>query len=422
MCAMQATRSLRIQLASAECEGDMSNRVRNLGCPIVAFIVALLVVLSIPGNLLEKPAAAQAKSASAAPKFQVNPLWPMPLPNHWVFGSVTGVAVDAQDHVWVLQRGADSLGGNEKGTILVPPTGCCEPAPLILEFDTAGRLLASWAGSGEGYEHPLSPGGIAVDAKGNVWIAATGEPPPFSGFGPRPATPPAPGDAEVIKFSNVGRVVLKICGKKADSNSKLNKTLAVSVDSAPGEVYVADAGNRRIAVFDASTGAFKREWGAYGDKPEASDLGPYNPSAGPAKQFRGASCVAIAKDDLVYVCDRQGDRIQVFHKDGKYVKEAAVSKTTLGEGSAWDIAFSTDPKQRFLYVADGQDKKVLILDRDSLETVSSFGDGGRYPGHFYAVGSVAADSRGNVYTGEASEGKRVQKFVHRVASAAAQGH
>jgi DNA-binding beta-propeller fold protein YncE len=220
----------------------------------------------------------------------------------------------------------------------------------------------------------------------------------------------------VLKFSKDGTFVLQI-GKAGqtggnDSQSALNRPSGIALDEAANEVYVADGfGNRRIVVFDANTGAFKRAWGAYGEKPSDEAMGAYDPNAAPAKQFRTVSCVHIAKDGMVYVCDRQNDRIQVFDKTGKFVKEGFVSKTTTGDGSVWDVAFS--PDQRLLYVADGHDKKVWILDRASLETIGSFGDGGRYPGHFYGVGSVAVDSKGNVYTGETYEGKRVQKFVRR---------
>jgi DNA-binding beta-propeller fold protein YncE len=188
----------------------------------------------------------------------------------------------------------------------------------------------------------------------------------------------------------------------------------VRVDAATNEVYVADGlGNHRVVVFDADTGAYKRHWGAYGGVPDDKSLGPYDPNAPPAKQFRMVTCAAISKDGLVYVCDRQNDRIQVFQKDGKFLKEAPVSNATLGDGSVWDVAFSHDPQQRFIYVADGHDKKVFVLQRDTLEVVTSFGDGGRLPGQFYGVGSIAVDSQGNVYTGETYEGKRVQKFVYK---------
>jgi DNA-binding beta-propeller fold protein YncE len=222
----------------------------------------------------------------------------------------------------------------------------------------------------------------------------------------------------VIKFSRTGGFLLQIghAGKVEGSDSKtgLNRPASLRVDSTANEVYVADgAGNHRVVVFDAETGAYKRHWGAYGDKPDGTNPGPYDPSTPPAKQFRTVSCAAISRDGLVYVCDRQSDRIQVFKKDGKFIKEAFVSKTTLGDGSVWDIAFSNDPQQRFLYVADGHDKKVFVLQRDTLEVVGNFGEGGRMPGQFYAVGSIAVDSKGNVYTGETYEGKRVQKFVYK---------
>jgi len=405
--------------------------------------VAILVALGVGQSALKRTTAAQGRGGVQAPIFKVDPLWPKPLPNHWVLGSVTGVAVDGQDHIWITHRGADSLGNNEKGAILNPPTGCCVPAPPVLEFDQSGALVSHWGGPGEGYDWPQSTGAITVDHKGNIWIAAAGLPEPAGARGQGAAPPaagapaagapaagapaaggrstapaaPRPQDAHVIKFSRTGQFLLQIgrAGKVEGSDSKagLNRPAGVRVDPATNEVYVADGfGNHRVAVFDADSGAYKRHWGAYGEKPDDTSLGPYDPNAPPVKQFRTVSCAAISKDGLVYVCDRQNDRIQVFQKDGKFVKEAFVSKTTTGDGAVWEIAFSHDPQQRFLYVADGHDKKVFILRRDTLEVVSSFGDGGRMPGQFYGVGSIAVDSKGNVYTGETYEGKRVQKFVY----------
>jgi len=210
-----------------------------------------------------------------------------------------------------------------------------------------------------------------------------------------------------------------------DSQTTLNRPAAVAVDAAANEVYVADSGNHRIVVFDADSGTYKRHWGAYGEKPTAAGGGAYDPGAPPARQFRDVSCVEIAKDGMVYVCDRTSNRIQVFQKDGKFVKEGIVSKETKGAtvggqfgavssfGSVWDLAFSNDPQQRFVYVADGHDKKVIVLQRDSLAPVGSVGSGGRLAGQFLAVGSIAVDSRGNVYTGEQHHGKRVQKWIRK---------
>ncbi|HLG15703.1 MAG TPA: hypothetical protein VJH03_14550 [Blastocatellia bacterium] len=383
----------------------------------VATLAALVVTPTLSPAARDTAASAQRRGGVQAPRFQVDPFWPKPLPNHWVLGSVTGVAVDAQDHVWIVHRGADSLGNNEKGAILKPPTGCCVPAPQVLEFDQAGNLVSHWGGPGEGFDWPQSTGGITIDHKGNVWIAAAGQASGGAAGTARPAAP-RPQDAHVIKFSRTGQFLLQIghAGKvePSDSKSGFNRPAGIRVDPAANELYVADGlGNHRVAVFDAETGAYKRHWGAYGDKPDDAAVGPYDPNAPPAKQFRNVTCAAVSKDGLVYVCDRQNDRIQVFQRDGRFVREAFVSKTTLGDGSVWDIAFSHDPQQRFIYVADGHDKKVFVVRRETLEVVTSFGDGGRMPGQFYGVGSIAVDSKGNVYTGETYEGKRVQKFRHR---------
>lgn len=375
-------------------------------------VAAAAIVFTVSGHAWQ----------TSFPRLQVDPLWPKPLPNHWLFGSITGVAVDAQDHVWVVHRGAASLNARtEMSAATNPPTAdeCCHPAPPVLEFDQSGALVGHWGGPGAGYEWPRSPGGIAVDAQGNVWIAAAGitETAGARGRGAEPSAAP-PEDAHVLKFSRAGKFLLQIgqAGKPGGNDSKtgLHRPMAIDVDTAANDVYVADGfGNRRIVVFDATTGAYKRHWGAYGAAPAEAEPGPYNPNAPPSKQFRTVSCVKVSSDGHVYVCDRLNNRIQVFRKNGTFVKETSVSKTTTGEGSVWDLAFSRDPQQRFLFVADGQDQKVFVLDRDKLASVSSFGGGGRWPGGFYGVGSVAVDSKGNVYTGENFEGKRLQKFVNR---------
>jgi DNA-binding beta-propeller fold protein YncE len=376
--------------------------------------------------------------AQAPPTFTVERLWPRPLPNHWILGSVTGVAVDAQDRVWVVHRGADSLNLRTEAGLAPKATAigetCCAAAPHVLAFDRGGALVGRWGGPGQGYAWPQSPGGIAADAKGNVWITAAGPPPGAArGGGGRgggraggarggaarggAADAPAPraDDAHVLKFDAAGKFVLQI-GKPGDtgahdSTTSLNRPAGVAVDSQTNEVFVADTGNRRIVVFDADTGKYKRHWGAYGTKPDGTDPGAYDSAAAPAKQFRSPSCVEISNDGMVYVCDRLSNRIQVFRKDGAYVSEGFVGKATLGNGAAWDVAFSRDPKQQWLFVADGQNHAVHILRRDTLQTVAKIGSGGRIPGFFYAVGSVATDSQGAVYTGETLEGKRVQRFV-----------
>jgi DNA-binding beta-propeller fold protein YncE len=382
-------------------------------------LLLFAVCLATAGSVV---IAQRGANSSAAPKYEVVPLWPKPFPaaKAWILGSVTGVTVDPQDRVWVVHRGVESLQTNEKGPTLEPwASSCCFAAPQVLVFDAAGDLVSSWEPkTGTGYDWPANPSGIAIDAQGNVWIGS-GIPPQAAGGGRGgrgrggEAAPPPPADAQVLKFDKAGKFLLQI-GKGGkpegpDSPTGFNRPAGVFADG--NELFVADMGNRRIVVLDTATGAFKRSWGAYGEKPGEADAAPYDPAAPPSKQFRTVSCVKVAKDGTVYVCDRQNDRIQVFQKDGKFVKEAFVSKNTTGDGSVWDIAFS--PDQRQLLVADGHDKKIWVLDRASLEVVGSFGSGGRYPGQFYGVDAIAVDSKGTVYTGETYEGKRVQKFAKR---------
>jgi DNA-binding beta-propeller fold protein YncE len=187
------------------------------------------------------------------------------------------------------------------------------------------------------------------------------------------------------------------------------------VDPKTNELYVADGyGNHRVIVFDAEIGKYKRHWGAYGNKPDDTPLGRYNPSDPPAQQFRNpVHCAELSLDGLLYVCDRPNDRIQVFKPDGTFLKEVFIAKNTLGDGSVWDIAFSKDPQQKYMYLADGSNEKVYIILRETMEVLTSFGDGGRQPGQFYAVHSIATDSKGNVFTTETYRGQRIQKFLYK---------
>jgi hypothetical protein len=351
--------------------------------------------------MLEKKAAVQA-SGLQAPRFEVDPLWPKPLPNHWLLGMTIGVSVDSQDHVWIVHR-QDTLDPKEAYMLSNPPSSdCCQPAPPVLAFDQAGNVIAHWGGKGPGYDWPSSNHGITVDYKGNVWIAGNGT-----------------GDAQVLEFTQDGKLIKQIgkpgASKGSNDTANFKQAAKTFFDKDANEVYVADGyGNRRVVVMDADTGVFKRYWGAYGHKPDDTDLGPYKPDAPPAQQFRTpVHCAELTNDGLVYVCDRHNDRIQVFKKDGTFVKETFIEKNTLGDGAVWDIAFSKDPHQTYLYLTDGANEKVHILLRDSLQELTSFGDGGRQPGEFYAVHSIATDSKGNIYTTETYHGQRVQKFVYK---------
>ena len=347
-----------------------------------------------------------------APVYQVDPAWPKPLPNRWLVGAIAGIAVDARDHVWVVHR-PSTLQPNETRSIW-------RAAPPVLEFDQDGTLLSSWGGHGDGYEWPDLEHGIYVDSAENVWLGGGGDK-----------------DAQILKFTRGGKFLMQIGrkGRNSGSNDTQNLGGAASmiVDRDANELYVADGYvNHRVIVFDAATGAYKRHWGAYGKRPDDSYFttagerlpGPfsgavqhenapsqYDPDGPPAPQFRIVHSVRIARDGLVYVCDRTNDRIQVFRKDGTYVTEKFIARQTLGSGSVWDIGFSTDTAQAFLVVNDGTNQQVYILRRDTLEVVSAFGQAGRWAGQFYGAHVLAVDSKGDVFIGETYEGKRIQKFV-----------
>ena len=385
---------------------------------------ALFVALGVASTVLEKRAAVEAAGVQA-PRFEVDPMWPKPLPNHWLLGMTIGVSVDAQDHIWIIHRGG-SLERMENYLAANPPASeCCMAAPPVLEFDEEGNLIGHWGGPGQGYDWPVSNHGITVDYKGNVWIGGNGR-----GAAVAPPTQAAalnesqPGggpfnDNMVLKFTQDGKFLMQIGhpGQSKGSNDleNLKGPAKMFVDKDANELYVADGyGNHRVIVFDADTGKAKRYWGAYGHKPDDTSLGPYNPDAPPAPQFRNpVHCAEIANDGLLYVCDRVNDRIQVFKKDGTFVKETIIAKRTLGDGSVWDIAFSKDPQQKYIFLADGSNEKVYIILRDTLEILTSFGDGGRQPGEFYAVHSIATDSKGNIFTTETYRGQRVQKFAYK---------
>jgi len=425
---------------------------RNLfvGVAMVAAVLALGIVQACTNGAVESAgtaaatppvngaAAIDAAAPGEVPLFEVDPFWPKPLPDHGLLGATIGVAVDSRDHVYIVHRNTPDqfAASTEVGAAQDPPLSeCCVPAPPVLEFDPEGNLVNSWGGpvdSGE-YEWPDSNHGIEVDHMDNVWIGGNG-----------------PADSHILKFSRAGEFLMQVgskgarCVENCDqigapapaggrggrggggsrpqyegdslSTEDFGRVAKVYVDPVENEVYLADGYlNKRVVVIDADTGEFKRFWGAYGDEPDdevANNQGPYVPGDPPARQFRGpVHCADMSNDRLLYVCDRAADRIQVFQPDGTFVNEVIIAPDTLSQGSTWDVAFSPDEAQRFLYLADGQNMKVYVIDRASMEILYSFGDGGRQPGQFFAVHSIATDSQGNIYTTETYEGKRLQKFV-----------
>ena len=315
-----------------------------------AVVVAAIVTLVTTGCAnTNTPPAAETISVSDAfdvtPRFRVDPFWGRDLPDDWILGQVAGVAVDAQDHVWIVHRPGtlDSRQRGEEGM-------CCVPAPPVIEFASDGSVLRSWGGPGEGFEWPDNEHGIYVDYENHVWVGGNG-----------------PEDAQILKFSADGEFLLQIgrSGQSDGSNDTedLGRPAGVDVDPETNEVYVADGyGNRRVIVFDAETGEYRRHWGAYGDRPDDLELPAYNPEAEPIRQFRSpVHDITISDDGLVYVADRTNNRIQVYQKDGEFVREAFVRPDTLGSGSVSGVTLSVDADQRWLFVPDGTNNVVWIL-------------------------------------------------------------
>jgi DNA-binding beta-propeller fold protein YncE len=334
---------------------------------------------------------------AGAPQFKVDPYWPKPLPSNWILGQVAGIAVDKDDRIWIVHRPA-TLVDDEKGALASPPsTKCCTPAPPVLQFDAQGNLLRSWGGKGSGFDWPESEHGIFVAADGTVWLAGNGAK-----------------DQQILQFTPEGKFLRQLGkpGAVGGSNSagELGRPAHMVIDS--GELYVADGyANRRIVVYDAATLAYRRHWGAYGERPHDDKLAPYDPRVALARSFGNpVHCVRVSGDGFVYVCDRANDRIQVFEKNGKFVKEYRVEQQTLAQGSVWDLVLSEDRGQRYIFVADGANNQIVVVDRASGETLSRFSRGGRMAGELKWVHNMAIDSRGNLYTAEVGTGRRAQKF------------
>ncbi len=373
---------------------------RRPGGRRTAVVVAAMLVLAVLAAA-ERMATRAAAQAAAAPRFAVDPAWPS-LPPQWTLGQVTGVAVDDRDHVWVLHR-PWSLTDDEKAQN--PEAACCTAAPPVLEFDASGRYLSGWGGPGPGFEWPEDEHAIHVDHKRQVWITSAG--------GPRLRDAR---ENQILKFTSDGRFLLQI-GRRGQSRGSLdtanvNNAADVYVDAATNELYVADGYvNRRVAVFDADTGAFKRMWGAYGKPPNDAASRAVTYDGPPPAQFNLVHGVRVSRDGKVYVADRRNNRLQVFTTSGAFMREIFVERPTKLLGTAFAVAFSPDAAQRWLYLADAGNGTVHVYDRATLTEVSAFGRIGRYAGQFVFLHALAVDSQGNLYTAEVGTGRRVQKFV-----------
>jgi DNA-binding beta-propeller fold protein YncE len=401
---------------------------------IISVGVAVTVIIGIARaqNGLGKVTQSGVEQASGVPIFQVDPSWPK-IPDKWVFGLVSGIAVDPQnDHVWIIQRPRT-----------VKPEQKAMAAPAVLEFDTAGNFIQAWGGPGAGYEWPETEHGIHVDYKGYVWIAGSGK-----------------RDDQLLKFTKAGKLVMQIghSGKSGGNTDTKNLGGPADVFVYPktNEVFVADGyHNNRVIVFDADTGAFKRMWTEFGRPPTDERPTPAQETGPGPEVFGHTHSVRISNDGLVYVCDRAGNRVQVFTVDGKYVTQVFISRdkatrekaiqqdlesrptqtvfgnplkvayleleTAAAAGStAGRATFSPDSQQRFLYVIDRSKQQIIVLNRKTLEILGSFGRVGEAPGEFYVLHDIAVDKEGNIYTAEVNDdgGRRAQKLQFKGMSSA----
>jgi hypothetical protein len=358
-------------------------------------------------------------TADQLPVYVIDPTWPPTLPNDWILGDIRGLFADDNDHLWVIHM-PSSLTPQEIGAAVKPPIAdCCVPAPPVLELDPEGKVLQAWGGPGEGYTWFDQEHGIYIDHNGFVWMGTSN-------------------GMHVMKFTQDGKHVMTIgepgVNKGSNDPDHLGGPANFYVEPKTNEIFIADGYiNKRVVVYDAATGQYKRHWGAYGKPPDdgwftrAGETLPgpfrgvvqnesrpsqYDPSGPPAPQFRIVHAVRISKDGLVYVCDRTNDRLQVFTKAGGFLREVIINKETLGSGSVWDVGFSTDPAQTFLYINDGTNQLIYVVHRETLQVVSTFGGAGHWAGQFYGAHNLAVNSKGDLFVGETYEGKRLQKFSY----------
>ena len=362
------------------------------------------------------------------PQFKVDPYWPKPFPNNWTIGEIGGLTVDDQDNVWLIHRPGTLTARETRAGHNPPYAPCCAAAPPVIALDKAGNVVHAWGGPGQGFDWPNSEHGVAVDPKGNVWILGNGNGTRQTQAGNRgrgpaeTAGPQGNPDGMAIKFSKDGKFLMQIGHRDPPKGSldinQFNKAAKVVFDAAANEAFFADGyGNRRIIVFDMDTGKFKRMWGAYGNKPnddpvQTSDAVHPDKTKPLPQQFNTVHCVAIAKDGLIYVCDRQNNRIQVFKKDGTFVSEFIYPGSSFGgtPGRVADMVIWPDKGQSYIIIDDGNYEMVRIVDRFTGDPVTSFGRPGNYAGQFNRLHAIAVDSDGSIFAGEAGS-HRVQKFL-----------
>jgi hypothetical protein len=355
-----------------------------------------LAVAIISGFALTGTAAV----AQESPKFEIDASWPKSLPNNWIFGQIGGIFVDKDDNVWISQR-PRTVNDRDKRAELGDKSICCYTAPSVVEFNQAGDVVKAWGGpkTAQGYDWPQNEHGMFVDYKGNVWLGGNGE-----------------NDGMVLKFTNDGKFLMSI-GKSAKQTNSLDQTRVgraadMVVDPATNELYVADGYfNHRVVVFDADTGAFKRTWGAYG-KPPTDEKITYDPKVLPQQFNNPVHGLRITADAQVVVSDRGNNRIQVFQKDGTFVREIPVLRDSTAPGVTGSTVFWPDKGQTYWFTSDDPNGQIHVIRRSDGQVVGSFGRVGRGPGEFENLHNIAIDSKGNIYTAEV-QGQRVQRFLYK---------
>jgi DNA-binding beta-propeller fold protein YncE len=366
-------------------------KLETLGRSIL--IAAVIVVGAGNRWFLGTEAAAQTPAARSLPTFEVDPAWPK-IPAKWKVGDASSFAVDAQDNVWLLHRPRT-----------LKPDQAAMAAPPVLVFDPAGNNIKAWGGAGSGFEWPEREHGIHIDYKGFVWIG--GNSCPTNGL---PGLKPV-ADDQLLKFTQDGKFVMQIGhsnqSKGNADTANLHRPADVWVHQQSNELYVADGyGNHRVIVYDADTGAFKRMWGAFGNKPMDDDhceiVSPksFPDARGPANLSVVHSVRVANSDGTVYVADRENRRVQMFLPDGTFVKQLVKTETPF----ARNLAFSPDRDQQFLYV--GGDKGLVVLDRKTLDVLGTI----QPPGMIGAGHHIQTDSKGNIYIAQTTSGMQKLTF------------
>jgi hypothetical protein len=397
------------------------------GMILAAASLLALVGFSMSGLEAAKKApkvkGGQAVDANGAPMFRVDAFWPKPLPNRWSMQQVTGLWVDDKTgHVWFLNRAAAADGDEIGGGDNPPRILCCVRGPEAIEVDQDGNVVSSFGGPGYADDKwPKNLQTIIVDRDENVWISGTGA------------------QDSILKFSHDGKLLWDFGHRPPQGGKETNQNTdwmvskgRFNLDQDAREIYIIN--QKRVVVYDMDTGAFKRGWGGHG-----MPLSEITNDPIPSYKFTGAPppdeknfvpdlhFAEIDKDGLVYVGERGQDRISIYTKQGKWVKDYYVAPNTPSQraqdcgglaltklppcGTTYKMVFSKDPEQKYMYVADGTNNVVWILDHATGKTLGNFGRNGKYAGQFHWINAIGTDKQGNIYTGEVEQAKRIQKFV-----------